>query len=228
MFDSIFGAFSDGPSVHPLWVVTRLLTAVVAGLLVVWIYRRTARHTDFGTFPTTLVLLCILIAMVTQVIGDSVARAFSLVGALSIVRFRTVVRDTRDTAFVVFAVVLGMALGARNLWVAAIGIPVIGGAAFLVSRLEAGGHREGQPSLLLTVRVGFGHDPEQLLGASLNAYLSERKLLSVSTAKQGSALQAVYETRLRDEASAVEFVNSLNRTEGVHEVRLIRRGFEAE
>ena len=63
-------------------------------------------------------LLSILIAMVTQVIGDNIARAFSLVGALSIVRFRTVVRDTQDTAFVIFAVAVGMAMGANNPWVA--------------------------------------------------------------------------------------------------------------
>ncbi len=56
-----------------------------------------------ATFPTTLVLLAALIAMVTQVIGDNVARAFSLVGALSVVRFRTVVKDTQDTAFVIMA-----------------------------------------------------------------------------------------------------------------------------
>ena len=52
--------------------------------------------------------------MVTQVIGDNVARAFSLVGALSIVRFRTVVRDTQDTAYVIFAVAVGMAVGANH------------------------------------------------------------------------------------------------------------------
>ena len=65
------------------------------------------------SFVVTLVLLTILIAMVTQVIGDNVARAFSLVGALSIVRFRTVVRDTQDTAYVIFAVAVGMAVGAE-------------------------------------------------------------------------------------------------------------------
>jgi len=63
---------------------------------------------------------------VTQVIGDNVARAFSLVGALSIVRFRTVVRDTQDTAYVIFAVVVGMAVGANDLWVSLIGIGVVG------------------------------------------------------------------------------------------------------
>ena len=67
--------------------------------------------------------------MVTQVIGDNVARAFSLVGALSIVRFRTVVRDTQDTAYVIFAVVVGMAVGAKNPWVAFIGLGLVGAAA---------------------------------------------------------------------------------------------------
>ena len=78
-------------------------------------------------------LLAVLIAMVTQVIGDSVARAFSLVGALSIVRFRTVVRDTQDTAFVIFAVVVGMAVGARDPWVALIGLAIVGAAAFVMA-----------------------------------------------------------------------------------------------
>src|SRR3712207_7596331 len=61
-------------------------------------------------------------AMVTQVIGDNIARAFSLVGALSIVRFRTVVRDTQDTAYVIFAVAVGMAVGAGHPMLAASGM----------------------------------------------------------------------------------------------------------
>src|SRR5262245_32105930 len=89
-------------AVHWLQVVGRLVLAAALGFAVSWIYRKTRKSTDVvASFPTTLVLLCVLIAMVTQVIGDSVARAFSLVGALSIVRFRTVVRDTQDTAYVI-------------------------------------------------------------------------------------------------------------------------------
>src|SRR6185369_5103087 len=89
-----------------------------------------------ASFPTTLVLLCTLIAMVTQVIGESVARAFSLVGALSIVRFRTVVRDTQDTAYVIFAVAVGMAVGAQAPWVGLIGIVVVGATAFFMRKSE--------------------------------------------------------------------------------------------
>ena len=108
---------------------------------------RHARPNDAGpTFPVTLVLLSVLIAAFTQVIGDNIARAFSLVGALSIVRFRTVVRDTQDTAFVIFAVVVGMAVGARDLAVSGIGFAVVGVAAFLMRpRAVKSPQRRGVP-----------------------------------------------------------------------------------
>ena len=100
---------------EPLAVLGRLVGAMLLGAVVAWIYKRTRPVSDTSSsLAVTLVLLSILIAMVTQVIGDNVARAFSLVGALSIVRFRTVVRDTVDTAFVIFAVAVGMAVGASH------------------------------------------------------------------------------------------------------------------
>jgi hypothetical protein len=92
-----------------LLIVARLVLAWGLGLAIAGIYRRARpMNLEAESFTVTLVLLTILIAMVTQVIGDNVARAFSLVGALSIVRFRTVVRDTQDTAYVIFAVAIGM------------------------------------------------------------------------------------------------------------------------
>ena len=115
---------------EPIGVIAfRLVVAMVFGGVVAFVYRRT-RRVAAGSFTTTLLLLAILIAMVTQVIGDNVARAFSLVGALSIVRFRTVVRDTQDTAYVIAAVAVGMAVGAGHFWVAVAGIAVVTVAAF--------------------------------------------------------------------------------------------------
>src|SRR5688500_6738220 len=105
----------DFEAVPPLVVLVRLLAALLLGGVAALVYRFTRSKAEVApSFTATLVLLSILIAMVTQVIGDNVARAFSLVGALSIVRFRTVVRDTQDTAFVIFAVGVGMAVGARS------------------------------------------------------------------------------------------------------------------
>jgi len=95
-------------------IALRLVVAAILGVVVGAIYHASQRKAigESYSFFVTIILLTILVAMTTLVIGNSVARAFSLVGALSIVRFRTVVDDTRDTAFVIFAVVVGMAVGA--------------------------------------------------------------------------------------------------------------------
>ena len=73
----------------------------------------------------TLVLLTVLIGMISSVIGDNIARAFSLVGALAIVRFRTIVEDTRDTAFVIYSVVMGMAAGLGSYYSAMLAMPAV-------------------------------------------------------------------------------------------------------
>ena len=126
-------AFTSGSV--PVWLlIVRLSTAFALSGVIAWVYRSTHQREDEATqsFVATLVMMTIIIAMSTQVIGDNVARAFSLVGALSIVRFRTVVKDTRDTAFVIFSVVVGMAVGAGHLTVAVIGIIITSIAAFVV------------------------------------------------------------------------------------------------
>ena len=226
MPDFLTAPFVNGPHVTPLDVLIRLLVALVLGGAVAWIYRHTSRHAEVSaSFTITLVLLSVLIAIVTQVIGDNVARAFSLVGALSIVRFRTVVRDTQDTAYVIFAVVIGMAVGAKNLWVAALGLGVCGLAAYLMM-LRVKSLPAVPPAVVVGVRVGLGHDLESLLAATLDAHLQERELMSVGTAKQGIALDITYQARLRATGSAHELVKSLNHINGVQAASLQRRGFE--
>jgi hypothetical protein len=226
MPDFLTGPFTNTLNVTPMYVAVRLLAALAMGGAVAWIYDRTDRGGDRGmSFPTTLLLLCALVAMVTQVIGDNVARAFSLVGALSIVRFRTVVRDTRDTAFVIFSVVVGMAIGARNLWLALIGLIVIGAAALVIAKVTSA---RSEPPFLLRVRVGLGNGAEELLGGTLDTYLLGRRLTSVSTAKLGAALSLAYEARLREGSTAEGLVKALNALEGVQDVRFQRYGFEVD
>ncbi len=209
-------------------VLLRLFSALVLGAVVAFIYRRSRREPP-SSFTTTLVLLSVLIAMVTQVIGDNVARAFSLVGALSIVRFRTVVRDTQDTAYVIFAVAVGMAVGASNVWVALSGIVIVAIAAFAMRKQSIPQEEEGaQFPFTLQVRVGIGHDVNALLGPTLDTYLGARRLVTISTARQGIATEVLYQTALRREESAHELVTALNRLEGVQGVTLQRSGSEEQ
>ena len=226
MPDFLTTPFANGQPVVPADVLIRLVAALLMGAGVSWIYRRTRRDADASaSFPVTLVLLSVLIAMVTQVIGDNVARAFSLVGALSIVRFRTVVRDTQDTAYVIFSVVVGMAIGAKNPWVAVIGIVVVGGAALFMAT-RAGFNSPTQPSFRLNLRVGIGHDLEKLVGPVLDVHFRDRQLASISTAQKGVALDVTYQAHFRSAGKAEELVKSLNMIEGVQSVQLDQRGLD--
>ncbi len=215
------GAFRTEAAIDPAQVATRLLLALVFGGVVALVYRysRPVEQTAHS-FSTTLVLLTILIAMVTQVIGDSVARAFSLVGALSIVRFRTVVRDTQDTAYVIFAVVVGMAVGASDPWVAVIGIVVVSMAA-AVLRIAGGSPVEPMPYRLV-VRVAGGMDPGPLLTAALDEHAPTRHMISMATTRQGTAFDVSYRTALPTGASADALVKGLYAIEGVVSVELQR------
>ncbi len=216
---------ADGTSREPLDILVRLIVAMLLGAVVTLIYRRTRFTTPTtSSFTVTLVLLTILIAMVTQVIGDNVARAFSLVGALSIVRFRTVVRDTQDTAYVIFAVAVGMAVGAAHPWLAIAAIGVVGFAAF-VMRERAGTALPGatEDAYVLQIRVAIGADHEALIAPALEGLVRRRRLHSVSTARQGLVLDVTYRVELRSDDVAGELVKSVNRLEGVQSVTLQRQ-----
>jgi hypothetical protein len=215
---------SGGQTTTALTVAIRLLAAGALGGAVALVYRATRRPADTtASFTITLVLLAILIAMVTQVVGDNVARAFSLVGALSIVRFRTVVRDTQDTAYVIFAVVIGMAMGAGNLFVGAIGFGITALAAFVMSsRAEAPPPVPEDLPFELTVRLTLGGDPEAVLGPTLDRLQVSRQLTMVSTARQGLAMDVAYRAGFANEQVASGLVQALNRVEGVQAVTLQR------
>jgi hypothetical protein len=210
--------------------LTRLAFALAAGFVVSWIYLLTrAKEERTETFQATLVMLAVLIAMVTGVIGDSVARAFSLVGALSIVRFRTVVRDTQDTAFVLFAVVVGMAAGSGAFLSAIAGVAFGGAAAALTMRraktetIAPIAGAAPPPEFLLTVVLTLGTDIETLRPVC-ETHAQDIELRLFGTTKQGAALRAVYGVRIRPGGSAAELVRLLNKTTGVQSVELERPG----
>jgi len=223
MLELLKSPFVSGPAIDPLTVAMRLTWALLLGLVVSFIYRRTRAVEDVApSFPATLVLLAVLIAMVTQVIGDNVARAFSLVGALSIVRFRTVVRDTQDTAFVIFAVIIGMAVGANDLGVALVGIVIVGIASWLFkprATVAVAGSAEGE--LLLTLRTALGQGLQPVLDI-VDTYVQRRHLRAIGTAKQGLSLEATYAVQLRADRSADEFITTINHIDGVQSVELRR------
>jgi predicted outer membrane lipoprotein len=214
----------DLPALEWTDIVSRLGFAAAFGMAAALAYYLTQRkkRSEAASFVATMVLLSVLLGMVSMVIGSNIARAFALVGALSIVRFRTVVEDTRDTAFVIFAVVVGMAAGAGAYLVAAVGIPIVGLVAWVLALWGRSGEQSAPSAVAglttLVVRIGTGVDPAIGVAVVLSKHADDVNLTAVATVRQGTALDLTYSLRLRAGVTPVALIGELNRTEGVQGV----------
>ena len=203
-------------------LAVRLLLAWVCGCIVAFLARRKTPEGTTDTLTLTLILMSILIAMATQIIGDNIARAFSLVGALSIVRFRTAVPATRDVAFVLAAVVVGMAVGAGQYWVAGLGLIVVALATQFnrseakTDRSDAGNAR--QPVWRLTLQVGLsatsGWESE------IQRVSESFELTSAETTRRGGAMELAYRLVPKSDTKPVELIAALNATPTVESVAM--------
>lgn len=203
-----------------LW---RVPAAIVLGFVTALVYHAAHGRQGTNALRTTLVLLCVLVAIVTIVIGDNLARAFGLVGALSIVRFRTVVSDTRDTAFVIFSVVVGMAAGAGYFELAGIAIAAVFVAAMAMTLFDG---RQSGLAATLTVKFALDAKAEELLAAAFAKHGVVGEVCAAGSAKQGAAVELKYRVRLPSAAVIAVVVAELNRTEGVQGVELKANGDE--
>jgi uncharacterized membrane protein YhiD involved in acid resistance len=222
-FNDLFKEVSDGPPIEVIVLSKRLLAALLFGWSIALTHRFTqGRRDDFRTgFGVTLVMLTVILALITQVIGGNAARAFTLVGALAIVRFRTRVNDTRDTAYVILAVAVGMAIGLGFYRIAWLGIPAVGIAAVLLPHLGFGGPRPDGPHQLV-VRFDREIDPDAAIAPTFGKYLVSHRCDGTESAQKGTALDVTYMVRLRDVTTATAVVRELLGLPGVKAAELKR------
>lgn len=204
----------------------RLIMAWLAGVLVALIARRGKPVASRDKLTLTLILMSVLIAMATQIIGDNIARAFSLVGALSIVRFRTAVPATRDIAFVLAAVVVGMAIGAGQYWVCGLGLIVVALATFsgfasgVATDIPAADPMSSNTRWRVTLLVALHQVRgwEEVLGR----YCESFQLQSAQTARRGGALEVAYDCLAADIADPAELIAELNAMGNIESVAVKR------
>ena len=108
----------------PNEILVNMALAFVLGMVISYIYKITHKGLSYSqSFLLTIIFVTFIVSMVMMVIGNNLARAFALVGALSIIRFRTVIKDTKDTAFIFLGLAAGMAAGTSSYFLALSGTP---------------------------------------------------------------------------------------------------------
>ncbi len=196
-----------------------LFVALVCGIIIALVYRMTYRGASYSSsFVNSLVLLAIITAVVILVIGNNLARAFGLVGAMSIIRFRTAVRDVQDIVFIFFSLSIGMAAGVGLNSVAIIGTIFI---CLIIILLDSIGF--GRPSRLkhlLQVTYAGTPDDEATIQRVLKKYCSRIQLMNLRQLSGRDNMEAFYHLSLRNPNKNHEFVQSLRALNFVTQVNL--------
>ena len=215
MPDPVAEAFSlkslFSATISPLQVVLTLVLALIVGLYVFFIYKKTFGGVMYSrTFNLSLVLLTLVTSMVIMLITSNLTLSLGMVGALSIVRFRTAVKDPIDTVYMFWAVGEGIALGAGFYDVAVIAGLVIGLIMVLLTVLKV---RAAAPYLLIL----HYHESVAQQVMTLVKKLPGARLKSKTVQRDG--IELTVELRIHEDETG--FVEKFLRLEGVYDASLI-------
>lgn len=201
--------------VLPVWEALLAITvAYVCSLIVGMVYRWTHRAVGYSpAYTQTLVLVSMVTALIMIVIGSNIARAFSLVGALSIIRFRNAIKETRDVGYIFFAMAAAMAAGTRFYTLAFAATALISLYVLLVDYFGFGS-RAIQPERLLKVRLTAGVDPLTILEPTFETLFSSWSIVMLETTQQGLSIDAVFSVRRLDKVSPADVINSVQALDG--------------
>lgn len=166
--------------ISPIDALINLSFALLCGIIVAVAYRATYRGVNFSANNVlAMIMLAMITALVIVVIGSNLARAFGLVGAMSIVRFRTAVKDTQDIMFIFFALAAGLACGSGLYLVALVGTIFIAIVTWIAVQIQSENPRKRE--YLLQVYVNTSNQDLALLQRSIDENVRSAKLINVKT-----------------------------------------------
>jgi len=204
--------------------VANMATALVCGLLIAFFYRLTYRRRGrSAVFVNSLVALSMITTIVITVIGNNLARAFGLVGALSIIRFRMAVKDVKDIVFIFFALAVGMATGVDLLLTALTGTVFIGIVVFVLSRAHGARPKQREFRLLFSFTPPTGLGEKAPYQPVLKKYCKRCDLVKAKPSKVGDVLALSYSVDLKI-AAGEDLVRELGQIAGVSRAVLTKSG----
>ncbi|MEV5407853.1 DUF4956 domain-containing protein [Thermopolyspora sp. NPDC052614] len=201
-FEDLSGTFSVAD------IAIAMALSFVLSAMIGWVYRATHRNVSYSqSYVQTLVILGMLIALIMLVVGSNIARAFALVGALSVVRFRNAIKETRDVGFIFLVMGVGMAVGTRFYLLAVV-------AAVTISLIIMIMHRFNWFQLnvrrqVVKVQVPADDDYTPVIQDVLIRYTDEFELVSMESIRAGALLELMYTVKIKKGGEPADLIAAL-------------------
>jgi uncharacterized membrane protein YhiD involved in acid resistance len=205
MLDSVANVLKV--DLNPAQIILSFLLAFALSYLWATVYRKTHSGISYTrSFFLTIIMMAPAVAMVMMAIGSNVALSLGLVGALSVIRFRTVIKDPKDMLYLFVSIGIGLTAGANAWMVGIIGTVIVSVMAVVLNR--AGYDRAGSSDYILIFRSPL-REPWSALPAEAQELVAWRQLRSATDIDSGSDFEYTYSVRLAPRVSPERIVGEL-------------------
>jgi len=223
MFDSLESFFSPTSGVAVPFTLgdalLAMLISVLLGGIISFTYMRTSNRNLYSpNYALTLILLPSIIALIILLIGNNIARAFSLAGAFSIIRFRSAPGDPKDIAFVLFTMAAGLAVGVGSFGYAILFAVLLCGLMFLLHRFKVGERKTNERILKITVPEDLGY--EEAFEEVFRSFNIPHELKKVRTTELGSLYELVYSVTLNADTNQKALLDAIRCRNGNLDISL--------
>ena len=221
MFDTIFSdeILTTDLTLNAISVLVSIFTALFLGILVCATYIiSTPRHQRSSSFILSLVVLPSLVAIVIVLIGGNLARAFTTAGIFTLVRFRSVPRDSKDLSYIFLSMAIGLSVGLGYLTLATVIAVIICVVIIIVNRLTS--YRVKQKPKRLRITIPEDLNYEGVFDEIFAKYTDYHDLNRVRTSNLGTMFELHYDIILKKGMSEKEFIDELRCKNGNLNIQL--------
>lgn len=221
LLDRLLGNTVTAPDIYSADIVTlNLLLALIVGMTVATVYKRVHKGISYSqSYVYSIVIVTMVVALAMMVIGNDITRAFALLGTFTIIRYRTAVKDPKDTAFIFIALVLGLAVGASNYGIAVSGTFVMSIAALALDRLNFGAATKLEQVMYLTVDAK--KIDQDKLEQTMHSAFTHSTLLNVNYINDGDKLTYAYNVTAKKTAKADKTLKMFYTIKGVETAEIL-------
>jgi len=189
-------------------------------LVIAYFYRVTHQGMSYSVaFVHAMIIMGVTVSIIMLIIGSNIARAFALVGALSIIRFRNAVKDSRDVAFIFVTMAIGMATGTGFYLAAVVFTVFMAAMVFFLHRFNVGAITSREVLLRLVVPAAL--DYGTAFDSVFLEHLRDHALLSVESQRDGEVMELVYSAELKKGADERTLLESVRQIGGAEKVSLL-------
>ena len=208
MLDTIFSANTVATTISLSDALLTIIISFILGALISLTYMKTSSRGGYSqNFVFTLVIIPTVIAIIVFIVGSNVARAFSLAGALSIIRFRSAPGDSKDISYVLFTTSAGLAVGVGLFGYGILFTGCLCLLMFVLKSVNFGRNKIAENLIKITIPEDL--DYEGVFDDLFLEYTKSHELIKVKTTDLGSLFQLVYTVVLDNKISQKEFIDEL-------------------